>query len=85
MKSIYLMLITAALFSCKAKKQDQTISKTYGEIMPSTDTLYSFSSEENVPEMSCGYKNSKGDTIIPFGKYMQCFTDTFIHFAIVYD
>lgn len=85
MKSIYLMLLTSALFSCKENNQDQNISKTYGEIIPSTDTLYSFSSDENAPEMSCGYKNSQGDTIIPFGKYMQCFTDTFLNFAIVYD
>ena len=32
---------------------------------------------------SCGYVNSKGDTIIPFGKYGRCFTDTFKKLAIV--
>jgi len=85
MKSIYVMLILVALLSCKENKQDDAISKTYSEIIPSADTLYSFSSDENATEMSCGYKNNKGDTIIPLGKYMQCFTDTFIHFAIVYD
>lgn len=30
-----------------------------------------------------GYVNSKGDTIIPFGKYSVCYTDTFKKFAIV--
>lgn len=29
------------------------------------------------------YANLKGDTIIPFGKYPMCFTDTFKKFAIV--
>jgi hypothetical protein len=30
-----------------------------------------------------GYLNAKGDTIIPFGKYLMCFTDTFKTFALV--
>jgi hypothetical protein len=30
-----------------------------------------------------GYKNLKGDTIIPVSKYSQCFTDTFRTYAIV--
>jgi hypothetical protein len=32
-----------------------------------------------------GYINDKGDTIIPFGKYPMCFTDTFKTFALVTD
>ena len=31
----------------------------------------------------CGYADSKGHMIIPFGKYPRCFTDTFKNFAIV--
>jgi hypothetical protein len=30
-----------------------------------------------------GYVNSKGNVIIPLGKYPMCFTDTFKNFAIV--
>lgn len=30
-----------------------------------------------------GYMNLKGDTIIPFGKYYYCYTDTLKNFAIV--
>lgn len=30
-----------------------------------------------------GYVNSKGAVVIPFGKYLMCFTDTFKSFAIV--
>lgn len=30
-----------------------------------------------------GYKNSKGDIVIPLGKYERCFTDTFKTYAIV--
>ena len=29
------------------------------------------------------YVNKKGDTIIPFGKYLMCYTDKFDNFAIV--
>lgn len=31
-----------------------------------------------------GYKNISGDTIIPMGRYLLCFTDTFRTFAIVH-
>jgi len=31
----------------------------------------------------CGYKNMKGDTVIPFGRYTLCFTDTFKTYALV--
>lgn len=30
-----------------------------------------------------GYKNQKGDILIPYGKYSFCFTDTFRTYAIV--
>ena len=32
-----------------------------------------------------GYINEKGDTVIPAGKYLMCFTDTFRTYAIVAD
>ena len=31
----------------------------------------------------CGYIDLKGDTVIPFGKYLLCYTDTFRKMAIV--
>jgi hypothetical protein len=31
----------------------------------------------------CGYKDVKGDTLIPLGKYYFCYTDTFRTYAIV--
>lgn len=31
----------------------------------------------------CGYKNINGDIVIPPGKYIRCFTDTFRTYAIV--
>lgn len=33
----------------------------------------------------CGYKDSKGKMVVPYGKYEYCFTDTFQHFAFVAD
>lgn len=30
-----------------------------------------------------GYKNNKGEIVIPLGKYQRCFTDTFTTYAIV--
>ncbi len=31
----------------------------------------------------CGYMSMDGDTIVPFGKYKVCYTDTLKYFAIV--
>lgn len=33
---------------------------------------------------TCGYKNSRGETVIQPGKYSQCFTERFNTYAIVY-
>jgi len=33
--------------------------------------------------LGCGYLNSNGDTMIPPGKYMICYTDTFRNYAVV--
>ena len=30
-----------------------------------------------------GYKNTKGDVVIPLGKYVTCYTDTFSTYALV--
>jgi len=37
----------------------------------------------SVADQACGYLNPQGDTIIPFNKYLACFTDTFKTYAIV--
>ncbi len=44
-----------------------------------------YSTSMEMEENSCGYINSRGDTIIPAGKYVFCYTDTFKNFAIVMD
>ena len=45
------------------------------------DHLYLRISED---DDSYGYVNDSGEIVIPFGKYPICFTDTLIHFAMVY-
>lgn len=37
----------------------------------------------NITDQACGYLNTKGDTIVPFNKYLACFTDTFRNYALV--
>ena len=34
--------------------------------------------------LGCGFLNSFGDTVIPIGKYMASYTDTFKNFANVF-
>jgi hypothetical protein len=66
--SLFLMTFTLVLLSC----QNNVTKNDY--LIAITDS--------NTNE--CGYLNSEGDTIIPFGKYAFFFTDTFKTYAIVY-
>lgn len=47
------------------------------------ESLYLKYSAKN-PDL-CGYVDHKGRVVIPFGKYQQCFTETWNRFAVVYD
>jgi hypothetical protein len=50
------------------------------------DYVYSFSDDGGfTPGARCGYRNIKGEIVIPKGKYTYCFTDTFKNFAFVSD
>jgi hypothetical protein len=55
--------------SCQKKKGDYLVKVYEGEF-----------DEVGVPS---GYRNLKGDTVIPVGKYYYCYTDTLREFAIV--
>ncbi len=37
------------------------------------------------PGSSCGYVNSKGDTVVPIGQFHSCYTDTIRKFGFVLD
>ncbi|MEZ5013973.1 MAG: WG repeat-containing protein [Chitinophagales bacterium] len=65
------MLLLIGLFS---------VGKVSGQTSADKDILISFVDTVN---NQCGYKNVKGDIIIPLGKYSICCTDTFKTFAIV--
>jgi hypothetical protein len=52
----------------------------YGQTKKENGYLVSFT--DSVTDEH-GYKNQKGDIVIPLGKYSFCFTDTFRTFAIV--
>jgi hypothetical protein len=57
-----------------------TVHNVSGQTTSDKDILILFVDTVNY---ECGYKNLKGDTIIPLGKYSLCFTDTFKTYAIV--
>lgn len=81
------LLVIFILISCK--RTEPGVNKAQGYFNADsihTDYLVSFSDDSLFsPGTSCGYKNSKGEIIIPKGKYSYCFTDTFKNFAFVYD
>jgi hypothetical protein len=77
-----LFLIVALIISCSERNSQQQKS----------DIIKSNITEENhddylirihSPHSNFGYGNLKGKVVIPFGKYISCFTDTFRTFAIV--
>lgn len=68
-KLIFGIIITFLISACNAKKDDYLIKFYDGEF-----------DEVGVPS---GYLNSKGDTIIPAGKYYYCYTDTIRGFGMV--
>jgi hypothetical protein len=66
---LWMVVLISTLMCCKPV--DESDSGNY---------LLSFSESG---KDGCGYKNSKGNVIIPAGRYSMCFTDTFRTFAIV--
>ena len=64
---IVLLLLFSGLTSC-------------GQTIKNNDYLVSFT--DTIKDES-GYKNQNGDIVIPPGKYLRCFTDTFKTYAIV--
>ena len=81
------LLVLLTLFSCKGTEPGVNKTKEYSNVdSVYTDYLVSFSDDSVFsPGTSCGYKNLKGEIIIPKGKYSYCFTDTFKNFAFVSD
>ena len=68
-KLIFGIIITLLISACSSKKENYLIKFYDGEF-----------DEIGVPS---GYLNSKGDTIVPIGKYFYCYTDTIRNFGMV--
>jgi hypothetical protein len=67
---IHLILTVLVIFTSCEKQQDDYLLKVYkGEL--------------DEVGVASGYINTKGDTVIPVGKYQYCYTDTLRNFAIV--
>lgn len=70
MKNLIFITVLVLLFTHKLQAQK--------------DVLYKISSSvEMIEPFTSGYVNSLGDTIIPVGKYIQCYTNVFDKIAIV--
>ena len=60
--------------SCQSSKSKWHLIKNYDQASKHEPFGY-----------TSGYVNQIGDTVIPLDKYVRCFTDTAIHYVIVYD
>ncbi|MCX6170294.1 MAG: hypothetical protein NTX65_13185 [Ignavibacteriales bacterium] len=87
MKILLSMLVIFILISCKGTEPRVNKAQGYFNVDSiHTDYLFSFSEDSESPYgTSSGYRNLKGEIIIPIGKYNHCFTDTFKNFAFVFD
>lgn len=85
---ILISLLILSCISCKQTiKKEITHYSYYDQSkkdIANPDTLFAISNEEYLQYgVNVAYINSKGDTIIPFGKYAYFGTDTLAHFAYV--
>jgi hypothetical protein len=74
-------LIACNNHSSNSQEQQPLSSDLLKETIAESDVLISISNDE---ETSFAFVNNAGDTIIPFGKYSQCWTDTLRNYAIVF-
>lgn len=82
MKNTLLILLALLIFSCKTNSKG-TKNTSNEKDSNQADTLFVFTSKET--SQNLGYINSKGEIVIPEGKYSQIWTDTFTNFAYVFD
>ena len=85
-KQISLLFFLFALLACAQTKTAQTSKETQVSEVSKNDTLYRFCEDEmesESPYLLCGYANSQGDTVIEMGKYLNCFDDFLVHYAVV--
>ncbi|MBK8500785.1 MAG: WG repeat-containing protein [Saprospiraceae bacterium] len=73
------------LLSCSSRQKEKQPDQQYFEItdIAPKDTLFRVSKDNYVPGDSFGYVNQKGETIIPYGRFTQSFTDTIFTYGIV--
>lgn len=84
------ILLAFVLLSCTKPITENTSLKTifYSDIkIDTTDGYLTAIYTDSIPELgsAVAFINSKNDTIIPFGTYSHCWTDTLKSFALVYD
>jgi hypothetical protein len=60
---------------------DTPPQQAYGELVTASppDTLFRFDDADGMP----GYRNQRGDTIVPAGRYLQAYADTITTFGVV--
>jgi hypothetical protein len=87
MRNLFYIMVLITLFSCKATETEvNKTQKYFNADSIYTDYLVRFSNDSDSSYgTSSGYRNLKGEIIIPLGKYNHCFTDTFKNFAFVFD
>ena len=76
----------AALFLTACSGNTPRPQQKYFDVSASAgkDTLTRvFRGEFYEPGLPCGYVNSRGDTLIPLGRYAVCFSQTIVRYGIV--
>lgn len=88
MNRIFMLIGFLGLLSCNNSQiqNKQIITKTYAEIIipEDKDTLEMISKGEKLKfDIECAFVDSKGDTVIPFGRFTMFDSVCFVTYAIV--
>lgn len=81
MKTEILLIVSLVLLSCGQGAPAPENTDTSATIQPTEPLLICVRNADYEP----AFVNEKGDTLIPFGTYLESFTDTIRTFGSVYD
>lgn len=87
MKHFFTYALLFVLFCCSPKTHYYSYTDIKNPDRKDMLVMVYSSKTDTISKLTtpCGYKNMKGQIVIPIGKYQQCFTDTFRTYAIVMD
>lgn len=79
------LFLAFLLWSCTDRQPSHRFDKDYVDDLTfaSPDTLFRIPVDTYEPGADFGYVNQRGDTVVPYGRFLHSFTDTILTYGIV--